>query len=224
MMKHVRTALLALAALGLAGWLAVEFGDFRVRRLEARVDELEREKQRLVDFVRRLSASRRVAQLDILDQSADASGRVVTRSRFQQVGGAGVLGEPSEIETLGSQLYVEALILKFDHALVGAGDEQRGESLALFRRAFGDQQAPESGPSLERTSPPTTDEKPAMQAEHARLWARFWEMADDPKAAAQYGVRVAQLEAPSARVRPGQRWEVSVDAAGGVNLRRLDVH
>jgi len=56
---------------------------------------------------------------------------------------------------------------------------------------------------------------------HGELWKKFWRMADDPKLAAQYGVRIAQCEAPSVGVRPGQTWEVTLDAAGGMNLRKI---
>jgi len=55
------------------------------------------------------------------------------------------------------------------------------------------------------------------------LWDRFWNLAEDPSEARQYGVRVAQCEAPGVAVEPGQVWEVTLDAAGGLNLKRLDV-
>ena len=39
--------------------------------------------------------------------------------------------------------------------------------------------------------------------------------------AATFGVRVAQCEAPAVAVKPGQAWEVTLDAAGGVNIKRI---
>ena len=44
---------------------------------------------------------------------------------------------------------------------------------------------------------------------------------DVDRLARQFGVRVAQAEAPSVRVKPGQVWEVTLDSAGGLNLKLL---
>lgn len=171
--------------------------------------------------VRRLSANRRVAQVEILRQQPDDRGRTLTTLLWQEIGPSGTLGRPQAVEAFGTQIYIEALVIKFEPELVGQGDAARGASLALFRRIFGDQQPPESGAEVDRASrPPLTDPREAEPL-HDRLWSRFWEMVDDPRVAGQYGVRVAQCEAPSAPVRTGQVWEVSLDAAGGLNLRRI---
>jgi hypothetical protein len=47
----------------------------------------------------------------------------------------------------------------------------------------------------------------------------FWRMMEHPQLASQYGVRVAQCEAPAVILRKGQVWEITLDAAGGLNLR-----
>ena len=49
----------------------------------------------------------------------------------------------------------------------------------------------------------------------------FEEFTEDEALAKEYGVRVAQYEAPSVNMKPGQVWEVSIDAAGGLNLKML---
>jgi hypothetical protein len=91
----------------------------------------------------------------------------------------------------------------------------------MFRRVFGDQQTPDTGSLIDSQARPPVDNPREANALHDRLWALFWQMIDDPKLAQQYGVRVAQVEAPSAPMKKGQVWEVSLDAAGGLNLRRL---
>jgi hypothetical protein len=196
-------------------------GNLEVRRLTARVDELQREKTQLIEYARRLSASRRVAQVEVLRQQPDERGRMRTTLLWQEIGPSGTLGKPQAVETFGTQVYFEAMVIKFESQLVAQADAARGTSLALFRRIFGDQQPPETGAEVDRASrPPLTDPREAEPL-HDRLWSRFWEMVDDPRVAAQYGVRVAQCEAPSVRVSTGQIWEVSLDAAGGLNLRRI---
>jgi hypothetical protein len=151
----------------------------------------------------------------------DESGRTISTLLWQEIGPDGTLGIPVAVEVSGKSVYFEALVIKFATQHVGEGDPERGASLALFRRIFGDQQAPESAKDLDRSARPVKDSPRERDALHDRLWARFWEFVDDPKLAETYGVRVAQCEAPSVPVAAGQIWEVAVDAAGGLNLRRI---
>lgn len=191
-------------------------------RLAREVVNLEREKQALQDYARRLAAQRRVAQVEVVRQQPSQDGRVLTTLMWQEIGAGGVLGKPLAVEVYGAQIYLEALVLKFHSELVGEGDPVRGQSLALFRRIFGDQQAPETAAALDRAARPPVDSDP-RQADpvHDRLWGLFWKLVDEPALAREYGVRVAQIEAPAAPMKPGDRWEVSLDAAGGLNLKRL---
>ena len=157
----------------------------------------------------------------VLGRGPEGRGGTVRTLRGQEIGRRGTLGKPQVVDALGRQIYFEALVIKFQTALVGEGDPSRGHSLAMFRRVYGDQQAPESAPDIDRASRPPLDDPRDSDALHDRLWALFWKMTEDPAVAAQYGVRVAQSEAPSVRVEPGQFWQVSLDASGGLNLSRL---
>jgi hypothetical protein len=221
MMKWTKLAIggsLIAVALGVSSF---QLGVFEVMRLNTRVRELEEEKTRLVEFARRLGASRRMAQIDVIDQVLHPAGHTVTRLRWQQIGHEGALGVPEPIEITGTLAYIEALVIKFDPQHVGEGDPARGASLAMFRRAFGDLQPPDTGARLDREVPPTVAREPDEAKLHARLWNRFWEFVEDPDLAAEYGVRVAQIEAPAVPVKPGQIWEVTLDAAGGLNIRKM---
>jgi hypothetical protein len=215
------TGLTVLASL----FLVVQFGNFRVRELEQRVDQLQQERVRLIDYARRLSESRRVAQVNILGQRADEQGRTVTSLRWQEVGERGLAGQPQMRDVIGAQVYFEGMVLKFAPVHVGEGDPQRGASLALFRRIFGDAQAAESVPDLEAAARPPPSADPAARAFQERLWGLFWEFAEKPALAEQYGVRVAQIEAPAVRsslFATGQIWEVTLDAAGGLNVLKVN--
>ena len=188
--------------------------------LSARVETLEQEKARLVEYVRRLSASRRVAQVNVIDQFRDDRGYTVSRLLWQEVAPSGTIGAPLTFDITGAQGYFEALVLKFDHEHVGEGDADRGQSLVMFRRAFGDMQAPDSGAPLDRTAPAFREMVGPPEASQGP-WDRFWQFVEDPLLAARYGIRVAQCEAPAVPLRRGDVWEVAVDAAGGVNLKRI---
>ncbi|GIK17404.1 MAG: hypothetical protein BroJett003_23680 [Planctomycetota bacterium] len=219
-MKWGNFAIKSALAVLILGVGSYELGYLRLARLNARLDELESEKQRLEDFVGRLRSSRRVGQLDVVKQYRDMLGRTVSVLLWQEIAEDGTLARPYALEVIGNQVYVEGKVIKFDHARLEESSGREGESLVLFHRIFADQQPPMTGVELDRQMPPqgvTT----TLNAEEAKLWERFWELTTNPELAKEHGVRVAQCEAPSVRVAPGQVWEVSLDAAGGLNLRYL---
>lgn len=221
-MKWIKFTAACAAVIAAATFTAVKFGNLEARRLRAEVDQLQQERQRLQAYARRLSASRRVAQVDVVRQRVDDQGRIVSTLLWQEIGPDGTLGTPLAVEVIGELVYFESLVIKFELRFVGEGDPERGASLAMFRRIFGDCQAPESVLELDRSARPPYDSLQASAALHDQLWKRFWELVDDPELAAEYGVRVAQCEAPAVPLHAGQVWELALDAAGGINLRRID--
>lgn len=195
---------------------------FSASDLTAKVDELEREKVRLIDYVRRLSTSRRVAQVTVLEQVRGELGSPVNRLLWQEIDADGIAADPLYVDAVGELVYFEAYVIKFQHDLVAQGDPDRGTSLALFRRVFGDRQAPDSVSMLDRPrGGDSADLAPPPARAEASLWAQFWELVDDPKLASEYGIRVAQCEAPAVRLQSGQVWEVTLDASGGLNIRKV---
>jgi len=219
-MKWLKLAAASALVLAAGVYTAIRLGDREVVQLQQKVDALEQERRRLLDYVRRLSAWRRVAQVDVIKQRRNERGQTVTTLLWQEIAADGTLGRPVALEAVGDLVYVEALVIKFAHELVGEGDPERGASVALFRRVFGDQQAPESVPEIDRAARPPGDAGRDGQL-LAELWARFWDLVENPELAARYGVRVAQCEAPAVRMQLSQIWEVTLDSAGGINLKLL---
>lgn len=220
-MKSFR-AIAGLGAVIVALLFAVtQYGNREVHDLRGQVSELQEERTKLVQYAERLSASQRVAQVNVLSQQSDDAGQPVTTLRWQGLGANGVLGDPVEVTVLGRQVYFEALVIKFDHEHVAGAEPGRSTSLALFRRVFGELQPPTTGVPVGRAAalPLAVSDEPTSLV----LWDRFWNLAEDPAEAKRYGVRIAQCEAPGIVVEPGQVWEVTLDAAGGLNLKRLDV-
>ena len=116
--------------------------------------------------------------------------------------------------------YFDAVVVKFDNDYVAHGDALRGKSLALFRRIYDETQAPDSGywignpgnvPDVYRVADTPSDFE-------INLWQEFWQYAADPEKARAAGVRVAQGEAVYAPVSVGQRWTLTLEANGGLNL------
>lgn len=196
--------------------MVVQFGNWEVRRLRNEMQLLEQERNKLTEYVTRLAASHRVAQVEVLKQASDAAGQTITTVQWQEVGDGALLAQPQTFDVRGKQVYFEAFVLKFAVHHIAEGDPERGVSLALFRRVFGDQQSPETGPEIDRHRSLNT---PGI--EHEKYWKRFWEFVDQPKLAEQFGVRVAQVEAPAVVARTGDVWEVALDSIGGLNLRKI---
>jgi hypothetical protein len=219
-MKWARNTLAACLVAATAVWTAVTLRHAEEARLRSRLSRLEQEKARLVEHVRRLGATRRVARFDVLAQGPGAGGRWVTRLLWQEAG-APASPRQRDIEVAGAQVYVEALVVKFHPQHVAEGKPHRDRSLALFRRIFGDGQAPETGTPLSDSPDPSTSEAGRSGGPHADIWRLFWRIVEDPARGEPYGIRIAQCEAPAVPVRTGQAWEVCLDAAGGLNLRRL---
>lgn len=221
MLKSIRwfRYLFGMAILGIGiGYGVNQFGAAELKRLSAQVEQERREKEKLAAFARRLSASRRAAQIDVIEQREDSAGQTVTTLRWQEIGPDGRLSSPQTVEVVGQLVYFEGLVIKFEPDLVGGGDEARGESLVMFRRVFGEAQPPRLGYDLGAGRVP---ESMVGETEDARLWRLFWQLVNDPRVAAQHGVRVAQVEAPAVPVKKGETWEARIDAAGGINLRKL---
>jgi hypothetical protein len=206
--------------------------------LELTVGALEEDVTRLEDDVREaqqriaeldlamayLKLDRRIGRLTVLEQTLDPNGQVESSHvRFEEVDADGdVLGEPVEAWIPGRFAYVESLVIKFDDAFVEAGDHWRGTSLCLFRRLFSEAQSPEEGISLDtvgRPPEPYADDSDPDLVE--RLWARFWDYANDPQAAADAGVRAIHGEAPFIELRDRNVYEVSLRASGGLSLRTV---
>jgi hypothetical protein len=196
-----------------AGYGISSYSGREVRELRDRVQELEKERTQLVEFAERLTASRRVAQADVLNRRMDEAGRPITTLRWQEIGADGALAAPQTIEVTGISAYFEAMVVKFDFKHVREGENGRATSLAIFRRIFGELEPPEEGDSLPAPG--------GLSASDAEMWRKFWEIVNDPKLATKYGIRVAQCEAPSVPLAPGQTWEVTLDSAGGLNVRKI---
>ncbi len=199
----------------------IRFSGYEARQLRAEIQQLEVEKGRLIDYADRLTRAVRVAQVEVLTQAAAPDGRVATRLRWTEIAPDGVLGPPVETIVFGTLVYFDALVIKFEYEHVAAADPQRTLSLHLFRRLFGNQQTPDSAAEIGRQARARLPDRNPLSPFETELWQRFWQLADDPEMAKKYGVRIAQVEAPAAELRPGEVWDIYRDAAGGLNIRKL---
>jgi hypothetical protein len=190
-------------------------------------DRLIAEQKRLIAALEqkldRAWASELVGDLRVNSVSADPAKPEMNVTFFQYAPGT----ETPEVErtmTLpGSEIYIDALVVTFERKLVEAGDGLKGKSMLLFRRAFGDLQKPVDGVPLfrrEGASPiPEVAQVDKQPGDFEReLWTRFWDYANDPKRAANAGIRVAQGEAPHIKAVQGQVYKLTLRASGGLEI------
>lgn len=173
-----------------------------------------------------LKTDQRLARLNVVQIARDEEGLAVTcKLEFVELSPAGEpLSQPKVFELPGDLVYIDNWIVKFDDAYIEKGDVQRGTSLCLFRRIFSEQQSPTQGISLDEIGmrPQAYARGGAMSDFEKRLWSEFWEFANDPTKAAEMGVRAANGEAISIKVREGKSYNVSLRSSGGLSIEPVD--
>ena len=194
--------------------------------LVQRAAQLERERQELADIAQRLQLERRVADIDVLEQHRTLDGTVQqTVIRLTEIDRSGHALPPQVFGVAGQVPHFDALVIKFEDDYVAHGDQLRGTSLALFRRVYGESQAPDSGYWLGRRGDVPDIYRLGVDPSEfeVTLWQEFWSYATDPSKAHVAGVRVAQGEAVYAPMRPGERWRLTLEADGGLNLIKQEL-
>jgi hypothetical protein len=175
-------------------------------------------------MITRLSRSRRIAHVKILDQVKDGAQKTAsTEILFIELNDQGSeLGHQS-FTIPGDVLFVDAWTVKFDPQRVAEGDPFQGKTLVLLRRIYSDLLPPAKGIPIDTPGaiPPGYAASDVGKFEQ-RLWQNFWDIATDAEQARRMGVRVAQGEAVYKPVRTGQTFELLVDAVGGMSLTPID--
>jgi hypothetical protein len=200
--------------------------DKQVAMLDAEVKIKEAAIAKLETSMGLLKLRHRIAHLRVLDQEKDAdSDRVTTTVEFYEVNdeGAPIGARRQKFEIEGDRVYVECLVAKFDDKYVEENDLDRHTAVCLFQRIFGEHQEPKDGFAIDQVgSSPTSYARGGDMSEfEKRIWDDFWTIANDPKKAAELGIRAAHADAPSIKVRPGVTYELELRTTGEFTLRPL---
>lgn len=205
--------------------------DAKISSLQSEVETIaqdleaaERARDRLETNNRLLKLRHRLARIEVLDQQVNDASQTITQIRFYEIGEAGqVLGEPVELEIEGDRVYVEYLVVKFDDKYIEDADLERGTSICLLERIFGEKQEPEKGYVIDRvgTRPTSYERGTPMSEFEERIWRDFWTISNDRERAQELGIRASHAQAPSIRVEPGGVYELDVRATGDVSLQRI---
>ena len=169
-----------------------------------------------------LKTDQRLARLDVISQIPDeATGRKKTTIAFTELSpGGDPIGEPREYTIDGEVVYLDNWVVKFDDKYVEEADLERGTSLALFRRVFGEFQSPSEGFLIDEVGAmPQAYSRGGVPSEFEQeIWSDFWTFASDSTAAKEKGIRAAHGEALSMRVEEGRSYRVILRASDGLSI------
>ena len=197
----------------------------RERRLRAEIAAIETrmvaEIARRDAAIERLGRDRRIARLEVVERLEDPDGEGPTTGLlFIELDDEGREIARREMSVPGEVIYVDAWTARFPlESVASADDPFRDRTLVLLRRIYSDRMPPREGIPIDTPGGvpdgyAASDEARFEQA----IWKRFWTLATDPEAAQAAGIRVAQGEAVYKPMRPGDSYELRVEAAGGMTL------
>ena len=228
MVPIVRTLIVSLVASGLliAGYFGVlsHTQSQRNAELERLNREMEARLREREAWVERLGRATRMAHVLVREQSHDADGAVLdTTFDFIELDDHGGEIARQTFTVPGAVVYIDSMTVRFDPEDIARGHPLRGHTLVLFRRVFSEALAPRDGFAIDTpgAAPPAYAVAESSRFEQ-QLWGQFWDVARDRALARSLGVRVAQGEAVYQEVRPGDRFEFVVEAAGGTTLVPLE--
>lgn len=189
---------------------------------QQQIIELKQKNEVLQQFVARLSAERRVADVLVLDKSTTPQGVTRRTLLFVEYDRAGQAMDPRQFVVEGEMTHIDAMVIQFDRQYVGSGDALRGQSIALFTRIYGDRQNPADAPGIDEPGKipllyRSTD--PRLAAFEQELWSEFWHLADNPERAAERGVRVAFGQGVWGPLERDKLYTLTLDHAGGLTLQ-----
>jgi hypothetical protein len=179
-------------------------------------------------MIERLSRSYRKARIEVVSQRLGSDGfesprdglRVVsTDVRFIELDDEGRELGRREYTIPGDVLFVDAWTARFPKESVADGNPLRDRTVVLFRRIYSERMKPADGFPIDTPGgiPCGYAGSERMRLEQA-VWQGFWKLASDPAVARSNGIAVAQGEAVYKPVRPGEAYDVFVDAAAGLTM------
>ena len=208
------SVLKSVSALLVAGALAVVGVSFLWSTLTIR--DLLTENRRLREALSNLTREEQIGYAKVLGQE-QRDGKLFTRLRLVQTARDNPLERVGQydIEVEGDVVHFDALVVKFDNRLVQSGDER---ALFLWRRVYGEHQAPADGFSIEEPGVPAARYRevfaPLKLEEELMFWDAIWSLATDPTRLQEYGVRATYGSVVYTRLRPGLIYAFKITATG----------
>jgi hypothetical protein len=188
-----------------------------------------------------LKVRHRLARMTVLDQHEVPSLIPATPTTGNEVGAsrpdlltkiefvdindqAQEIGKPKTFDIKGDMIYVDYLNVKFEDKYIENSDLERGTSIALFQRIFGEHQEPANGFQLDTvgTRPTAYARGTQMSDFEKKIWDDFWLIANDNKRAQQLGIDAIQGKAVAIRAKPGKSYVIELQSTGDMTIHPIE--
>jgi len=193
-----------------------------ILNLNEEVARKQAEIQRLDTALRLHKMERRLARIRVLDAGLDpANGRKFSQIEFTELNELGdPVGDSRQFRLDGEMVYVDYWVVKFEDKYVEQADLERGMSICMFSRVFGELQKPKEGFTLDEPGqrPGSYARGSVLSDFEKKIWDDFWKIANDPQRAAELGIRALHGDAVSIKVEKGKTYRVTVRASGGPEI------
>ncbi len=149
----------------------------------------------------------------------ERDGKLFTTLRFVETARGDILDKvlEKEYEIEGDVVHFDTLIVTFSDQAVMDG---KARSLYLWRRIYGENMSPSEGFDIE--TPGTHPERYAgllrelRHPEQQMFWEAIWDLANDPEALRDHGIKAIYGNAVYKRLRPGLIYVFKIGADGHV--------
>lgn len=209
---------IGLLALVVAGSVGI-FIYYKESPLERQNKLLIEDNKRLEEIVVRLGGERRIAEMLVTDQQK-IDGVLRTTVLFVEYTKNGSTLPAKSFTVEGDTVHIDALVIKFDGKYVQENDPLRGQSIALFTKIYGANQAPADGFDIDtpgRIPDIYRDADPRVSEYEQNLWKEFWRLANDKAYRDAMGVRVADGQGTWGPMEPNKLYTLSIESNGGIN-------
>ncbi len=149
----------------------------------------------------------------------EREGRLYTTVKFVETARGDMITRvlEKEYEIEGDVVHFDALIVTFSDQAVMDG---KARSLYIWRRVYGESMSPSEGYDIE--TPGTHPERYAgllrdlKLSEQQMFWEAIWELANDPEALRDHGIKAIYGNAVYKRLRPGLIYVFKIGTDGQV--------
>jgi hypothetical protein len=180
------------------------------------VAELEKKNQELQQIRLRLETDRRIAKVLVTDQKT-VDGKLKTTFVFSEYARDGTALPAKQFTIDGNEAHFDAQVVNFKDEYVEQGDPFRGQSILLFQRVYGSDQAPDDGIPIDQAG--TVPEiyrgwDPQSSAFELDIWKNFWKLYNDEEAREAKGIRGLDGEGLYGQLEPGHIYTITLRATG----------
>ena len=180
------------------------------------VHDLLGENKKLKEAIATLTQEEQIGYAKVLRQE-HRDGQLYTTLRFVETARGNPLETvlQKEVEIEGDVVHFDALIVTFSSQAVMDGKER---SLYIWRRVYGEHQAPSAGFPIE--DPGTEPARYAGLLARLRLkdqqmfWNAIWDLSNDPEALEQHGIKAVYGNAVYKKLKPGLIYVFKISPTG----------